>query len=101
VQEKYKHAGENYGWALQNLIVAKGYLKKLMESEAVRSYVARQASEILDQFELALNTVSIEEAMEQAEREDGPSAAEATAQTQLAKDNSDAASAPRMDGQLA
>lgn len=43
VQEKYKHAEENYGSELLNLVVAKGYLKKLMENEAVRSYVARHA----------------------------------------------------------
>lgn len=100
VQGKYKHAQENYGSELLNLVVAKGYLKKLMENEAVRSYVARHASEILEQFELVLNTVSMEEAVEQAEREDGPSAAEVTAKAQLAKDDSDAASAPGMDGQL-
>ena len=100
VQEKYKHAEENYGSELLNLVVAKGYLKKLMENEAVRSYVARHASEILEQFELVLNTVSMEEAVEQAEREEGPSAAEATAQAQLVKDDSDAASDSGMDGQL-
>lgn len=71
-----------------------------MENDAVRSYVARHASEILEQFELVLNTVSMEEAVEQAEREDGPSAAEATAQAQLAKADSDAASDPGMAGQL-
>ncbi|WP_370213826.1 hypothetical protein [Roseovarius sp.] len=38
------------------------------------------ASENLERFELVLNTISMEEAVEQAEREDGPSAAEATAQ---------------------
>ena len=100
VQEKYKHAEENYGSELLNLVVAKGYLKKLMENEAVRSYVARHAPEILEQFELVLNTVSMEEAVEQAEREEGPIAAEATAQAQLSEDNSDAAAAPGMDGQL-
>ena len=100
VQEKYKHAEENYGSELLNLVVAEGYLKKLMENEAVRSYVARHATEILEQFELVLNTVSLEEAVEQAEREDGPSAAETTVQAQLAKNDSEAVSAPGMDGQL-
>jgi len=100
VQEKYKHAEENYGSELLNLVVAKGYLKKLMENEAVRSYVARHASEILEQFELVLNTVSMEEAVEQAEREEVPSATEATSHAQLAKDDSNAASALGMDGQL-
>jgi hypothetical protein len=78
----------------------RGYLKKLMENEAVRSYVARHASEIFEQFKLVLNTVSMEEAVEQAEREDGPSGAESVARTHPKQDDSSAASDPGMDGQL-
>lgn len=52
-------------------MVAKGYLKKVLENDAVRAYVDRNAPEILEQFELVLNTVSMEEAVEQAERGDG------------------------------
>jgi hypothetical protein len=100
VQEKYKHAEENYGSELLNLVVAKGYLKKLMENEAVRSYVARHASEILEQFELVLNTVSMEEAVEQAEREEGPSGSESAARGHPKQDDSGAASDPGTDGQL-
>ena len=100
MQEKYKHAEENYGFELLNLVVAKGYLKKLMENEAVRSYVGRHASEILEQFELVLNTVSMEEAVEHAEREDEQSGADAIAQARMAKDDSDAASDPGMDAHL-
>lgn len=100
VQEKYKHAEENYGSELLNLVVAKGYLKKLMENEAVRSYVARHASEILEQFELVLNTVSMEEAVEHADREAGPSEAGLAARTHPKQDDSHAASDPSTDGQL-
>jgi hypothetical protein len=100
VQEKYKHAEENYGSELLNLVVAKGYLKKLMENEAVRSYVARHASEILEQFELVLNTVSMEEAVEQAEREEGPSETAPAAQAQLVQDDDDAMPDSSMDGQI-
>jgi hypothetical protein len=100
VQEKYKHAEENYGSELLNLVVAKGYLKKLMENEAVRSYVARHAPEILEQFELVLNTVSMEEAVEQAEREEVPSGTESAAHIHPTQDDNDTASAPGTDGQL-
>lgn len=68
VQEKYKRAEESYGSELLNLVVAKGYLKKVLANEAVRSYVQRHALEILEQFELVLNTISMEEAVEQAAR---------------------------------
>jgi hypothetical protein len=68
VQAKYKRAEESYGSELLNLVVAKGYLKKVLENEAVRAFVGRNAPEILEQFELVLNTVSMEEAVEQVER---------------------------------
>ena len=65
VQEKYKDAEQNYGSELLNLVVAKGYLSKLLGNEAVRAYITRHAPEILEQFDLVLNTVSMEEALEQ------------------------------------
>lgn len=68
VQAKYKRAEESYGSELLNLVVAKGYLKKVLENEAVRAFVDRTAPEILEQFELVLNTISMEEAIEQSER---------------------------------
>lgn len=100
VQEKYKHAEENYGSELLNLVVAKGYLKKLMENKAVRSYVGRHAPEILEQFELVLNTVSMEEAVEQTEGEEVPSGSESAAHFKTTQDGSDTASDLGMDGQL-
>jgi hypothetical protein len=100
VQEKYKHAEENYGSELLNLVVAKGYLKKLIENEAVRSYVARHASEILEQFELVLNTVSMEEAVEQAEKAEVPSGSESATHVQTTQDGSDTSSDLGLDGQL-
>ena len=80
VQKKYELAEENYGSELLNLVVAKGYLNKLMGNEAVRTYEARNASNTIEHFELVLNRISIEDAMEQAEREDGPRATEAMKQ---------------------
>ena len=68
VQEKYKQAEESYGSELLNLVVAKGYLKKIFENDSVRSYVQRHAPEIHEQFELVLNTVSMEEAVELGEQ---------------------------------
>lgn len=62
--------------------------------------MARHASETLEQFELVLNTVSMEEAVEQAEREDGPSGSESAAHIQPTQEDNDAASDPGMDGQL-
>jgi ParB-like chromosome segregation protein Spo0J len=59
VQTLYKDAEQNYGSDLLNLVVAKGYLTKLLSNEAVNSYIQRHEPEILEQFELVVNTVSM------------------------------------------
>lgn len=84
VQEKYKDAEKSYGSELLNLVVAKGYLTKLVANEAVRSWLDRNTPEILEQFELVINTASMEEAMEQQARDgsDGPAGAADTAAVQ-------------------
>ena len=46
-------------------MVAKGYLTKLLSNDAVISYIQRHEPEILEQFELVVNTVSMEEAVQQ------------------------------------
>ena len=61
----YQEAESNYGSDLLNLVVAKGYLTKLLSNEAVNSYIQRHEPEILEQFELVVNTVSMEEAVQQ------------------------------------
>lgn len=67
VQEKYKDAEKSYGSELLNLVVAKGYLAKLLENDAVRSWLGRHAADILEQFDRVINTTSMEEALEQQE----------------------------------
>lgn len=54
-----------------NLVVAKGYLTKLLGNEAVKSYITRHEPEILEHFELVVNTVSMEEAVQQQLEADG------------------------------
>jgi ParB-like chromosome segregation protein Spo0J len=65
VQEKYQEAESNYGSDLLNLVVAKGYLTKLLANEAVKSYIGRHEPEILTHLKLVVNTVSMEEAVQQ------------------------------------
>jgi len=50
---------------LLNLVVAKGYLTKLLANRAVKSYIERREPEILSHLELVGNTVSMEEAVQQ------------------------------------
>jgi hypothetical protein len=65
VQELYHEAGSSYGSDLLSLVVAKGYLTKLLANEAVKSYIGRHEPEILTQLGLVVNTVSMGEAVQQ------------------------------------
>ena len=69
VQESYKDSEENYASELLKLVVAKGYITKLLANEAVNSYITRHQPEILSYLELVVNTDSMEEAI-QAENEE-------------------------------
>ena len=51
--------------------MAKGYLTKLLGNDAVKSYISRHEPEILEHFELVVNTVSMEEAVQQQLEADG------------------------------
>lgn len=64
VQTQYKDAEQNYGTDLLNLVVAKGYLTKLIGNEAVKAFIQKYEPEILGHFELVVNTVSMEEAIQ-------------------------------------
>ncbi len=63
-QEKYRGAESSYGSDLLNLVVAKGYLTKLLPNEAVKSHIGRHDPEVLTHLELVVNTVSMEEAVQ-------------------------------------
>jgi hypothetical protein len=62
VQTQYRDAEQNYGSDLLNLVVAKGYMTKLLSNEAVNSYILRHDPDMLTQFNLVVSTVSMEEA---------------------------------------
>ena len=63
VQTQYKDAEANYGTDLLNLVVAKGYLSKLTGNSEIRQYLSQHYEDILDSFELVVNTVSMEQAL--------------------------------------
>jgi len=67
VHTLYRDAENHYGSDLLNLVLAKGYLAKLLGNEAVKTFIDRQEPEILEHFELVVNTVSMEEAVQQEE----------------------------------
>jgi hypothetical protein len=65
VHTQYKDAEQNYSSDLLNLVVAKGYLNKLLANAAVVDYIGRHEPEILEHLQLVVNTVSMEEAVQQ------------------------------------
>jgi len=50
IQDQYKMAEETYGEDVLNLVLAKGYISKLVANEAIVRYLHTHHSEILEQF---------------------------------------------------
>jgi hypothetical protein len=69
VQTKYKDAEANYGSDLLNLVVARGYISKLISTPTVKDYLTQNHPDILDTFELVVNTVSMDKAVSAEERD--------------------------------
>ncbi len=69
VQTQYQDAEQHYGSDLLNLMVAKGFITKLLTNESVKHFVESNNSEILAHFELVINTISMEEAVQQQQGE--------------------------------
>ena len=69
VQTKYKDAEANYGSDLLNLVVARGYISKLISTPTVKDYLTQNHPDILDTFELVVNTVSMDDAVSAEERD--------------------------------
>ena len=57
-------------------MVAKGYVTKLLANGAVNSYIGRHEPEILTHLELVVNTVSMEQAVQQQQAETAEAAQE-------------------------
>jgi ParB-like chromosome segregation protein Spo0J len=64
VHTQYKDAEQHYGSDLLNLVLAKGFITKLLANDAVKNYIDRTESEILEHFEMVVNTISMEEAVQ-------------------------------------
>ena len=69
-QTHYKEAESHYGSDLLDLVVAKGYLIKMLANQVVQSLVQRHEPEILKHFELVVNTVSMEVVVQQRNASD-------------------------------
>lgn len=59
-QEQYKLAEQQYGLDVLNLVLARGFLKKLIGNQAVSRYLLSRQPEVLSEFEAIVRTVSLE-----------------------------------------
>lgn len=61
LQAQYKLVEQTYGQDVLNLVLAKGYLAKLLENGLVRTYVQQRQPDLLMEFESMVETVSLEQ----------------------------------------
>lgn len=66
LQTKYKDAEDNYGSNFLNFLRTSEYLTRLTDKRSVRCNPAQHYSNILDTFELVVNTLSIDQEIEDA-----------------------------------
>ncbi|GBG12994.1 flagellar motor switch protein FliM [Novimethylophilus kurashikiensis] len=60
LQGQYKLVEENYGQDVLNLVLARGYLAKLLENESVTRYLRQNHNEIHAQFEAIVQVSSLD-----------------------------------------
>jgi hypothetical protein len=60
LQEQYKLVEESYGQDVLNLVLAKGYLTKLLENEEVSHYIKNTQPDVFSEFITIVETVSLE-----------------------------------------
>ena len=61
LQEQYKMVEQTFGQDILNLVLAKGYLAKLLENAAVSRYLSQRNPELLSEFEVIVRTVTIDQ----------------------------------------
>jgi hypothetical protein len=61
VQGQYKMMEQTYGEDVLNLVLARGYLDKLLSNKAVARYLKQRQPEVLEQFESIVATTSLDQ----------------------------------------
>ncbi|GAA4340627.1 hypothetical protein GCM10023165_20760 [Variovorax defluvii] len=60
LQDQYKLAEQSYGEDILNLVVARGYIGKLIDNPEVMRYLRKHHEEVLEQFQSIVQSVSME-----------------------------------------
>ncbi len=61
LQGQYKMVEQTYGQDVLNLVLAKGYLAKLLENNSVARFLRQRQPEVLAEFETIVQTVSLDQ----------------------------------------
>ncbi|MCG5078118.1 plasmid partitioning protein RepB C-terminal domain-containing protein [Paraburkholderia tagetis] len=61
LQGQYKLVEQTYGQDVLNLVLAKGYLAKLLENEPARRYVTQRHPDLMVEFESIIATISLDQ----------------------------------------
>lgn len=61
LQGQYKLVEQTYGQDVLNLVLAKGYLAKLLENESARQYVAQRHPDLMVEFDSIVATISLDQ----------------------------------------
>ena len=60
LQEQYKLVEESYGQDVLNLVLAKGYLVKMLENDSITRYIQQHEPDVYSEFVSIVETVSLE-----------------------------------------
>ena len=60
LQEQFKLAEQSYGQDILNLVLAKGYLAKLMANEAILRHLTRNHPDVLNEFDSIVRMVALD-----------------------------------------
>ena len=60
VQGQYKLVEQTYGQDVLNMVLARGYLAKLLENKAVTRFIKQRRPEVLEQFMVIVEMTSLE-----------------------------------------
>jgi hypothetical protein len=61
LQGQYKMVEQTYGQDVLNLVLARGYLAKLLDNAKVVRYLKERQPEVLTEFETIVQSVSLEQ----------------------------------------
>jgi hypothetical protein len=60
LQGQYKMVEQNYGQDMLNLVLARGYLIKMLDNKAISKFLKQRQPEVLEQFQNIIDTTSLD-----------------------------------------